>query len=32
MGYESDVAVAAEVDRSATVPVLVGDRFVDHRG
>ncbi|MGU3584114.1 2-phosphosulfolactate phosphatase [Rhodococcus sp. C26F] len=32
MGYESDVVVAAEIDRSATVPVLVGDRFVDHRG
>lgn len=29
-GYRSDVEVAAEVGRSATVPVLEGHRFVDH--
>lgn len=29
MGFSGDVAVAAEVDRSSVVPVLVGDAFVD---
>ncbi|GGC01911.1 hypothetical protein GCM10010972_13540 [Cellulomonas carbonis] len=31
-GWEEDVRIAAEVGSSATVPVLVGGRFVDRAG